>query len=279
MFRDLVIDMKLIPVICSFCNSPFEIKAKHFNYKIKHNQTRFYCSKKCFHESTKCQVITKICLGCNIKFNTKSGSDSPKCCSRSCSAKYSQSFSDPTIVSDSLKKAWKRGDFNHNSEKLKKYKKCPTCDNKFYGNKIYCSLLCLSNSDASKKISSTRKQMFRDGTLTVTGGTTKWICYKNIKVQGSYEFRTCRILDNWIETNKIKKWEYAKDRFQYVGLDEKLHNYLVDFKVWDTDNTFYYIEVKGYQKPTDELKWNAVKIAGFKLEIWFENDILKAESC
>jgi hypothetical protein len=128
------------------------------------------------------------------------------------------------------------------------------------------------------KISETRKKMFRDGKLRVTGGTTKWIPYDNIKVQGSYEYRTCVVLDKWVKSNKISRWEYTRDRFSYVGTDGKTHTYLLDFKVWNNDDTFYYLEVKGYQKPNDELKWNAVRTAGFSLRVWFNDDITSEES-
>ena len=119
--------------------------------------------------------------------------------------------------------------------------------------------------------------MFNSGTLKVTGGTTKWIPYKDIKVQGSYEFRTCFILDDWKNLGKIKKWEYTNDRFKYIGIDGKTHNYLLDFKIWNNDDTFYYLETKGYKKPNDDYKWNAIKNLGYDLKIWFNDDILKEE--
>lgn len=119
--------------------------------------------------------------------------------------------------------------------------------------------------------------MFKNKTLTVTGGTTKWIKYKNISVQGSYEYRACIILDKWKSDGKIRDWEYTNDRVQYVGLDGKNHNYLLDFKVFTYDGGFYYIETKGYKKDVDDLKWAAVKNAGHKLVIWFDNDLKREE--
>ena len=255
------------------------VKAKHINYKRKIGQTEFYCSKKCCYNSAKCETITKTCLYCHSPFETDNGCDSPKCCSKVCSGKYSQSFADPIAISNGLKKAWRRGDFIRSVEKSKKYKTCSICGNRFYGNKTYCSLLCLQNAGVNAKISATRKQMFRSGNLKVTGGTTKWVPYKNIKVQGSYEYRTCVVLDKWLASKKISRWEYTNDRFNYTGVDGNPHNYLLDFKVWNPDNTFYYLEVKGYQKPNDELKWNAVRKTGVPLIVWFNNDIRKEEKC
>ena len=228
MSRDLFIGMKMIELKCSFCHKPIAVKAKHINYKRKIGQTDFYCSKKCSYDSFKCGTIIKTCLYCHNSFETTDGCESPKCCSKKCAGKYSQSFIDPHDISEGLKRAWGRGDFKTVAEKIRKYKTCPTCKNRFYGAKTYCSLLCLKNSDVKVRISTTRKEMFQSGKLRVTGGTTKWIPYNNIKVQGSYEYRTCVILDKWVKFNKISKWEYTKDRFSYIGLDGKTHNYLLD---------------------------------------------------
>jgi len=269
----------MIEMTCSFCNSPMVVKAKHINYKRKMGQTEFYCSKKCGYDSSKCEIVTKTCLYCRVPFQVRGGHDSPKCCNKICSAKYSQSFVDTTAISDGLKRAWSRGDFIKSAEKSRKYKTCSICGNRFYGHKTYCSLLCLQNAGVNAKISATRKQMFRNGNLKVTGGTTKWISYKDIKIQGSYEYRTCLILDKWEELKKISKWEYTNDRFRYVGIDGNIHNYLMDFKIWNPDGTFYYLEVKGYQKPNDKLKWDAVRKAGFPLVVWFNDDIIREEKC
>jgi hypothetical protein len=111
----------------------------------------------------------------------------------------------------------------------------------------------------------------------VYGGTTKWLKYRDIKVQGSYEYRTCIILDKWIDLKRIKQWEYTLDRIPYIGSDGKHHNYLLDFKVWNNDGDFYYLEVKGYERGNDKLKWKAVKDAGFDLKVWFNSDISKEE--
>ena len=112
---------------------------------------------------------------------------------------------------------------------------------------------------------------------SLSRSSTKWHLYKNIKVQGSYELRTCKILDEWKSIGKIHNWEYTKDRIQYIGLDGKSHSYLLDFKVFLNDS-FYYIEVKGYKTVKDELKWKAAKDAGNILVIWFGEDIANLEN-
>jgi len=134
------------------------------------------------------------------------------------------------------------------------------------------------NKKVALNISNGRKEAFKNGLINITGGTTKWFKYKDIKVQGTYELRACFIFDKWKEEGKIKNWEYTNDRIEYIDLDSKKHTYLLDFKIFENDNSFYYIETKGYKKDNDELKWKAVRDKGYKLEVWFEENILKEES-
>ena len=163
---------------------------------------------------------------------------------------------------------------------------CSKCKKEFetkIKRRIYCSKKCANpgwknvhDNISSKQWSTINKKAYKEGKNYVAGGTSKWIIYKDIKVQGTYELRTCKILDLWKEQGKIKDWEYTNDRIEYIGEDEKPHSYLIDFKIYGNKN-FEYIEVKGYKKPNDTLKWEAVRNAGHKLEIWFEKNITKYE--
>ena len=177
-------------------------------------------------------------------------------------------------------------------KKLVKYnaieKNCEFCKEKFTAkeNKIgrFCSVICMRKSpfppsfseerknDASKRM----KKMYADG-KQVYGGRTKWINYKNIKVQGTYEYRTCVILDKWKDTNKILDWRYTNDRIQYTNSSGKESTYLLDFKVIDLDGSFYYIETKGFIRENDKLKWASVEKENIELLIWFFEDIVKEE--
>jgi hypothetical protein len=105
----------------------------------------------------------------------------------------------------------------------------------------------------------------------------KWCQYRNIKVMSTYELRVCNILDKLVELGKIYKWDYTKDKIQYIGIDNKTHNYLIDFKVYNDEDNFYYLEVKGVKRKNDELKWDTVTKNGFNLEIWFLYNIEKLE--
>ena len=157
----------------------------------------------------------------------------------------------------------------------KEFKVCP------HETKKFCSLKCYSTSEMSRKVHSEKtKQAYFEG-RKVYGGTTKWYSVETsngtIRVQGTYEVRTCKILDRWKIEKKIKDWEYTNDRIEYVGLDNEIHNYLLDFKVLETNNSFYYIETKGYEKKEDKLKWEAVRIRNIKLKVWFEKEIINEE--
>ena len=121
------------------------------------------------------------------------------------------------------------------------------------------------------------KEAYLNGNNYIAGGHTKWYDYKDIRVQGTYELRTCKILDRWVEEEKIQSWEYTNDRYQYLWEDGTEHTYLLDFKICRNDGTFYYLETKGFKREHDEEKWNAIKNLGFELIIWFNEDILENE--
>lgn len=176
------------------------------------------------------------------------------------------------------------------TEKITKI--CPQCSNEFKVNPCLkhqkcCSYSCstkfrggwnISHDKLSKEDwSEINKKPYAEGKRVMVGGLTKWFDYKNIRVQGTYELRTCQILDIWKSDNVIKDWEYTKDRVDYIGEDGKKHSYLLDFKVFTNEGFFYYIEVKGYEHSNDPLKWKAVRDKGHKLEVWFEKDIIKNE--
>jgi hypothetical protein len=127
-----------------------------------------------------------------------------------------------------------------------------------------------------KKMSETRKLNIAMG-QKITGGYTKWYNYKDIRVQGSYEVRTCRLLDIWKERGVIKDWIYGHSRFKYFDGEGIEHTYVVDFKVINNDNTFYFLETKGYKRENDDYKWKTVRDLGYNLVVWFLPDIIKNE--
>lgn len=167
---------------------------------------------------------------------------------------------------------------------------CNTCNTTFLGkeNRKFCSRKCASITNVKAALKALKenppnyseltKKAYLEGRKTVSGGNTKWYNYKEIRVQGTYELRTCIILDEMKKLNIIKNWEYTNDKIPYIGIDEIEHLYFIDFKVFNNDDTFYYLEVKGYKKENDENKWKATRNLGYDLKVWFNEDINEKES-
>ena len=170
--------------------------------------------------------------------------------------------------------------------KIKKI--CPICEKEFEdypnGRRKTCSGPCgrsLSNKVTyakpgyKEKLSNAIKLSYING-REVAGGRAKWLKYKDINVQGSFEFRACKILDSWKDNNLILNWGYTRDRFQYINAEGKTRTYIIDFKIFDNDGSFYYLEVKGYKIDNDNYKWNEVRKT-HKLEVWYKEEIKKYE--
>lgn len=197
-------------------------------------------------------------------------------CSRSCSNSHSVSQKTRIKIGNTLRKFVP---VNHTLH-------CILCGKQFnwiqkgknQKVKIYCSQHC-SQRIAQKHIDHSKKllQAYKHG-KKVGGGYTKWIQYKDIKVQGTFQYRVCKILDYWMETGNIKRWEYAPDRIEYTWQNGEVHYYIPDFKVFNFDGTEYYIQVKGYTKQLDERKWSQTKQRGYNLIVWFESNIIENES-
>jgi hypothetical protein len=262
---------------CGECNKSFEIKPKRYNYGKKEGQLYFWCSKECKKKHSNKRNKEIVACSCGQDFQRdKNLKKKKKFCSQKCANKYSQTFCDYKKISEGLKRYYTSDSgkefIKNHAEKLKKYKKCPCCDKKFYGGKKYCSKFCLQKS-AGINISETRKNMFARGELEVTGGTTKWLTYKNIRVQGSYEYRACVLLDKLKDLKLIKDWHRSNFRVNYLGVDNKRHSYLVDFEIITKSGRLLYLEIKGYIKDNDLLKWDAMKKQSYKLIVWMDKNL------
>jgi len=164
-------------------------------------------------------------------------------------------------------------------------KDCPVCKSKFevpYNkrNQATCSRTCSMKLRGGWKNhhkvnwSEVHKQAYASGNNYVAGGTTEWINYKDIKVQGSYELRACEILDQLKEQNEIRDWVYSTTRIPYNdGTNDR--TYIIDFTIIELDGTERYIEVKGRQVELDDIKWNAAKQLGLNLEVWRYEDLFQ----
>ena len=166
---------------------------------------------------------------------------------------------------------------------------CLNCGNEYKARRDkkdqkYCSRSCNSSnvnkgkkmtSEMRNKLSESVKNSYLNG-KRVYGGKTKWYQYKNIKVQGSFELRTCIILDKLKENNLIYDWDYTGDRITYLEKDGSSHTYLLDFKVFINEKDFYYLESKGYVTEKDLLKWEETR-KYHRLDVWFYEDIIRNE--
>ena len=210
---------------------------------------------------------------------------------RFCSSKCARGFSTKSKrkeinekISRSIKNKLKNGETVGFAKPLKEeilhictYQKC---NKQFYSkkeNRKYCSSECQAKdigwSNVHKTLKSEdwsklQKRLYAEGIQSIGGGKTKWYRYKNIKVQGTFELRTCFILDKMKEVNEIYDWEYTNDRITYTNIKGKPSSYLIDFKVYLDENQFYYLEIKGFVKDNDYLKWKAVTDQGFNLKVW-----------
>lgn len=159
---------------------------------------------------------------------------------------------------------------------------CQNCQTEFIVNwnkrrQTCCSRSCATSyrggwtNHSKVNWSEVNKRSYQTGKNFVAGGTTKWIVVacsdRTLKVQGSYEAKACRILDEAKLSGMIKNWEYAKNRIQYIGSDSKKHTYIIDFTVTNLDDTITYVEVKGRTTITDLLKWEALRKIG-TLAVW-----------
>ena len=115
------------------------------------------------------------------------------------------------------------------------------------------------------------KKGYADGSRDQHGGYCKWFEVDGVKVQGTWEFRTAKILSRWKYLGKIKDWFRCPYRIKYT-LDGKQHTYSPDFLVQRTDGTEYILEVKGRQSLVDDVKWKATS-ASFELVVWRLKDI------
>ena len=243
-------ELKKFKVICFKCEKEFEVTERE---KLHPQKEKYYCSRGCANSHNRTEE-SKLKTSNSIKELIKNGNDV------GCIKKFTE---------------------------IKIYnKKCLYCNGHFETSRNeqkFCTISCSTKyrggwgNHGKVNWSEVNKKSYANGHNYVAGGTSKWYDYKNIRIQGTYELRTCYILDKWKENNKIKDWEYTNDRFDYIGIDNKKHTYLMDFKIFENDGSFYYLETKGWEKDNDKFKWQSVIGKGHRLEIWFEEDIIRNE--
>jgi len=271
--------------ICKICGKGFDKKGSLGGHMSAHSLK----AKEWYKKSSKLKTLEKIivkkfCEKCGTEFKvkrtvSKEGTENipskeSRFCSRKCANGHVHTEETKKKISLGTKgiKPWNIG-----TGKEKTYKNCKTCGKKINSNNKYdyCENHFGNCMEFALIISENMKKQYKNG-KEVLGGTTKWYTYKNFRVQGSYEYRTCFILDKMLENKEILFWEKTRDRIQYKYKNAE-HWYLIDFKLIDLNNVKYYIETKGYVQEKDYYKWDEADRLGLRIDKWFIDDIKKQE--
>lgn len=141
---------------------------------------------------------------------------------------------------------------------------CKFCKEPFYripsNTHKYCSRLCYING--TKLYENKNNGGYRKGS-----GTGKHSWYQSpiagrVYLDSSYELAYAK----WLDKNKID-WRKNTKRFYYVDASNKKRYYIPDFYLIKSDE---YMEVKGFVRDNDELKWKSFP---FKLTILMKEQL------
>lgn len=223
------------------------------------------------------------CENCSSEILEKIGSG------RFCTIKCSRSFSTKSNRELISKKASEKlkgrrvGYANLSATNQKMIKiNCQNCNKEFevpykLRNRKNCSRSCSSTKKGRGffKVDwgSINRGSYKNKSRKIAGGSTKWIQYKGIKVQGSYEYKACEILDDLTENKKILSWDYSNIRIPYIDADGISRIYIVDFSYKDLSGMVNLLEVKGRKIDNDDIKWKSARDAGYNLTIWGKKEI------
>lgn len=76
-----------------------------------------------------------------------------------------------------------------------------------------------------------------------------WYEFENGKkyyLRSTWELKYAKYLEFLKKQGKIKDWAYEEDEFWFDKIKRGVRSYKPDFKIYNLDNTFEYVEVKGY---------------------------------
>lgn len=74
-----------------------------------------------------------------------------------------------------------------------------------------------------------------------------------IYLRSKWEANYARYLDYLLSEGRISQWEYEVDEFQFP-VKRGNRFYKPDFKVWNNEGEFFYVEVKGYLDNDSKVK-------------------------
>ena len=123
-------------------------------------------------------------------------------------------------------------------------------------NRAIRQIMTRRNNGNDKKVRGSWKASWR-----TIGGKTKFF-------RSRWEANYARYLE-YLKTNgHIKDWEHEPQTFWFESIKRGVRSYLPDFKVFNTDETHYWVEVKGYMDDRSK-----TKISRFKK--YYKNESLK----
>ena len=117
---------------------------------------------------------------------------------------------------------------------------------------IYLQTGILNVSKKGKVVMNDNKDMLKIAEKRITIG--KRADLNNHFFRSSWEANYARYLNMLIKQKVIIKWEYEPDEFEFVKIKRGNRYYKPDFKVFYSDGSYEYHEVKGYYDKTSLTK-------------------------
>jgi len=117
---------------------------------------------------------------------------------------------------------------------------------------IYLETGILNVSKKGKVVMNDNKDMLKIAEKRITIG--KRADLNNQFFRSSWEANYARYLNMLIKQKVIIKWEYEPDEFEFVKIKRGNRYYKPDFKVFYSDGSYEYHEVKGYYDKTSLTK-------------------------
>jgi len=71
-------------------------------------------------------------------------------------------------------------------------------------------------------------------------------CGKRCYFRSQWEVKYAKYLDFLKKQGKIKEWTYEEDEFWFEKIKRGVRSYKPDFKIYNNDDSFEYVEVKGF---------------------------------
>jgi len=110
---------------------------------------------------------------------------------------------------------------------------------------MYCSKPCRGVYDGiGKRIEENNGKPFFNNYAPVKSGKRKDL--NNKYFRSMWEANFARVLNLLKDSGLIKEWHYERDTFYFENIKRGTRSYTPDFKVINIDDTFYYVELKGY---------------------------------